>query len=319
VPLPPDIVAVQRTCGLWLAASIAASAEGAISFMTFRIGHLRQPVRRGFVALFAVAPLFMAGCMSKDVDVDLATYVEQTEPADQLYNQGLANLSAGRLKEAGKKFEAVDRQHPYSEFARKSMVMGAFTNYRLGNYDEAINAAKRYVNLYPSTPDAAYAQYIVGLCYFRQIRDVTQDQKESRRAIEAMQEVIERWPESEYVDDAREKVRYARDQLAGKEMQIGRYYLERREYIAAVKRFRYVVEQYSNTRHVEEALARLVETYYSLGLASEAQTAAAVLGRNYPDSQWYKDSYKLLSSQGLEPRENAGSWLVKAGKLIAGA
>ena len=268
------------------------------------------------VAAIALAPVFAAGCMSKEDDLNLATYVEQTDPADALYNQGLANLNAGRLKEASRKFEAVDRQHPYSEFARKSMVMGAFANYRQGKYDEAINAGKRYVSLYPSTEDAAYAQYIVGLSYFRQIRDVTQDQKESRRAIEAMDEVVQRWPESQYVEDARTKVRFARDQLAGKEMQIGRYYLERREYIASAKRFRYVVENYSNTRHVEEALARLTETYYAMGLTSEAQTAAAVLGHNYPDSQWYKDSYALLQTGGLEPRENAGSWISKAGQLF---
>jgi outer membrane protein assembly factor BamD len=280
---------------------------------TFRVGRV--------LALISVivSPLFLSACMSKDVDVDLATYVEQTEPADVLYNQALANMAAGRMKEASKKFDAIDRQHPYSEYARKSMVMGAFANYRQGNYEDSINAAKRYVSLYPSSPDAAYAQYIIGLCYFRQIRDVTQDQKESRRAIEAMQEVVDRWPDSEYVDDAKEKIRYARDQLAGKEMQVGRYYLERREYIAAVKRFRYVVEQYSNTRHIEEALARLVEAYYAMGLSSEAQTAAAVLGRNYPDSQWYKDSYALLNSKGLQPRENAGSWISKAGALITGA
>ncbi|HEV2896559.1 MAG TPA: outer membrane protein assembly factor BamD [Pseudaminobacter sp.] len=280
----------------------------------------KKPLRATLLALSVLAaPAVLSGCMSSDDDIDLATYVEQTEPADVLYNQGLANLSAGRLKEASRKFDAVDRQHPYSEYARKSMVMGAFANYRQGNYDEAINAAKRYVSLYPSTEDAAYAQYIVGLSYFRQIRDVTQDQKESRRAIEAMEEVVQRWPESEYVDDAREKVRFARDQLAGKEMQIGRYYLERREYIAAVKRFRYVVENYSNTRHVEEALARLTEGYYAMGLTTEAQTAAAVLGQNYPDSQWYKDSFTLLQTGGLEPRDNAGSWISKAGKLITGA
>jgi outer membrane protein assembly factor BamD len=262
-------------------------------------------------------PILASACAS-DNDVDLATYVEQTEPADVLYNQGLANLEAGRLKEATKKFDAVDRQHPYSEFARKSMVMSAFSDYRQGKYDEAINAGKRYVQLYPSTPDAAYAQYIVGLSYFRQIRDVTQDQKESRRAIEAMEEVVNRWPDSEYVEDAKAKIRFARDQLAGKEMQIGRYYLERREYLAAIKRFRYVVEQYPNTRQVEEALARLTEAYYAMGLTSEAQTAAAVLGHNYPDSQWYADSFKLLQSGGLEPRENAGSWISKAGALILG-
>ena len=279
-----------------------------------------RAVRNLLVGLaIAVAPFALSGCMSSDDDVDLATYVENTDPADVLYNQGLANLNAGRLPEAQKKFAAIDRQHPYSEYARKSLVMGAFASYRAGNYEEAIAAGKRYVQLYPATEDAAYAQYIVGLSYFRQIPDVTRDQKESRRAIEAMQEVEQRWPDSEYVDDAQEKIRYARDQLAGKEMQVGRYYLERREYIAAVKRFRYVVENYSNTRHVEEALARLTEAYYAMGLASEAQASAAVLGQNYPDSQWYKDSYKLLHTGGLEPRENAGSWISKAGKLITGA
>ncbi|HTV68702.1 MAG TPA: outer membrane protein assembly factor BamD [Rhizobiaceae bacterium] len=262
-----------------------------------------------------VAPLFVAACQS-DADIDLSTYVENTEPADVLYNQGLANLEAGQLREANAKFEAVDRQHPYSELARKSMVMAAFTNYRQGKYEEAINAGKRYVSLYPSTPDAAYAQYIVGLSYHRQIRDVTQDQKEARRTIEAMEEVVQRWPESEYVEDAKAKIRFARDQLAGKEMQIGRYYLERREYIAAAKRFRNVIEVYSNTRHIEEALARLTEVYYAMGLVDEAQTAAAVLGNNYPDSQWYKDSYELLQKGGLEPRENTGSWISKAGALF---
>jgi outer membrane protein assembly factor BamD len=275
-------------------------------------------VRAALIALCAAGFPLLSACSSDD-DIDLATYVEQTEPADVLYNQGLANLEQGRLKEAGKKFEAVDRQHPYSEQARKSMVMGAFALYRQGNYTDAISMAKRYVTLYPTNPDAAYAQYIIGLSYYRQIRDVTQDQKEARRTIEAMDELVQRWPESEYVEDAKAKIRYARDQLAGKEMQIGRYYLERREYIAAVKRFRYVVENYSNTRHVEEALARLTEGYYAMGLTTEAQTAAAVLGQNYPDSQWYKDSYTLLQTGGLEPRDNAGSWISKAGKLITGA
>lgn len=277
--------------------------------------HAGRAVRTALsVAAIAMAPALVAGCMSKDEDLNLATYVEQTDPADALYNQGLANLNAGRLKEASRKFDAVDRQHPYSEYARKSMVMGAFTNYRQGNYDEAINAGKRYVQLYPSSEDAAYAQYIVGLSYFRQIRDVTQDQKESRRAIEAMEEVIQRWPESPYVEDARTKVRFGRDQLAGKEMQIGRYYLERREYIAAAKRFRYVVENYSNTRHVEEALARLTETYYAMGLTSEAQTAAAVLGHNYPQSSWYKQAFDLLAKQGVSPQMNEGSKLAELKK-----
>ncbi|WP_367718580.1 outer membrane protein assembly factor BamD [Nitratireductor sp. GISD-1A_MAKvit] len=261
--------------------------------------------------------LFLVAC-NAEKDLDLSTYVEQTDSADVLYNQALANLNAGRLKEASAKFEAIDRQHPYSEFARKAMVMNTFANYRQGKYDEAINSGKRYVALYPTSEDAAYAQYLVGMSYFRQIRDVTQDQREARRTLEAMEEVVQRWPDSEYVDDAQTKIRFARDQLAGKEMQIGRYYLERREYVAAVRRFRGVVETYPNTRHVEEALARLTESYFAMGLVSEAQTAAAVLGHNFPDSDWYKDSYALLQSGGLEPRENRGSWISKAGAAILG-
>lgn len=264
-----------------------------------------------------LAPLVLSACAGKD-DMDLAAYVDNTEPADVLYNQALANLNAGRISEAAKKFDTIDRQHPYSEYARKALIMSAFTNYRQGRYDEAINAGQRYVQLYPTSQDAAYAQYLVGLSYFRQIRDVTQDQRESRRAIDVMDNLIQRWPDSPYVDDAQTKVRFARDQLAGKEMQIGRYYLERREYLAAIKRFRYVVENYSNTRHIEEALARLVEAYLAVGIASEAQAAAAVLGHNYPDSQWYKDSYVLLQSGGLEPRDNAGSWLSRLGGTLTG-
>ena len=262
--------------------------------------------------------LLGAGCASKD-DIDIETYVNQIEPADQLFNQGLANLNSGRASEAVKKFAAVDRQHPYSEYARRSIVLGAFANYRQGRYVEAISASKRFVTLYPTDKDAAYAQYIIGLSYWRQIPDVTRDLADSRRTIAAMTEVVERYPDSEYIDDAKTKIRFARDQIAGKEMQVGRYYLERQEYLSSIKRFRVVVEEYSNTRHIEEALARLVEAYFSLGLASEAQTAAAVLGTNFPDSEWYKDSYKLLQSGGLQPRENAGSWISNAAKTLTGA
>jgi outer membrane protein assembly factor BamD len=282
-----------------------------------RVGQLKAPQRAVFLALSVVVPsLYLSACMSSEKDVDLSTYVDQTEPADVLYNQGLANLNAGRLQEASRKFDAVDRQHPYSEFARKSMVMGAFADYRQGSYDEAIGAAKRYLTLYPSTDDAAYAQYIIGLSYYRQIKDVTQDQKEARLTVQTMQDLVTRWPTSEYVDDAKEKIRFATDQLAGKEMQIGRYYLERKDYLAAISRFRVVVEQYPTTNQVEEALARLVEAYYAMGIVEEAQTAAAVLGHNYPDSQWYADSYKLLKSGGSEPRENSGSWIARAGKKL---
>ena len=269
------------------------------------------------MSLLAV-PIALAGCQNDKDKLALASYVAPTDPADQLYNEGLANLNAGRLKEAAAKFDAVDKEHPYSEYSRKSEVMGAFTKYRMGEYDDAISMAQRYMELYPSTDDAAYAQYIIGLSYFRQIRDVTQDQQQARQTIEAMNAVVQNYPTSPYVEDAKTKIRFARDQLAGKEMQVGRYYLERREYLAAIKRFRDVVENYSNTNQIEEALARLTEAYYAMGIAPEAQTAAAVLGRNYPHSKWYKDSYALLQSGGLSPSENKSSWISKAFHTVIG-
>jgi outer membrane protein assembly factor BamD len=277
--------------------------------------HVNKRAAMMFAA--AAAAALLSGC-GGEKDINLDTYVDNIEPADQLYNQGLANLEKGRVLEASRKFDAVDRQHPYSEFARKSIVLGAFANYRQARYPEAIAAATRYVTLYPTDKEAAYAQYIIGLCYFRQIPDVTRDQADSRRTVAAMTELVERYPDSEYVEDAKTKIRFARDQIAGKEMQVGRYYLERREYLASIKRFRNVVEQFSNTRHTEEALARLTEAYLAMGLTTEAQTAAAVLGQNFPDSPWYKDSYKLLQSGGLEPRANAGSWISNAAKAITG-
>jgi len=293
--------------------------KGQKSTMAFRknAGAKRFP-RMSVIALSAVAlPLFLAACNS-DKDIDLSKYVAPNDPPDVLYNQGLANLNAGKMKEASAKFKAIEDEHPYSEYSRKAMLMSAFTNYRQGNYQDAINAGKRYVTLYNSTDDAAYAQYLTGLSYFRQVRDVTQDQKDTRQMIDTMKELVQRWPDSPYVEDAKTKIRFGRDQLAGKDMQIGRYYLEKRDYIAAINRFRDVVENYSDTRQVEEALERLTEAYMAMGIQSEAQTAAAVLGHNYPDSKWYKDAYALLQSGGLSPKENKQSWISKAAAAIIG-
>jgi outer membrane protein assembly factor BamD len=257
----------------------------------------------------------LAGCTS-DPDLDITKLAVQTDPPEQLYNEGLANLNAGQMAEAQRKFDAIDRQDPFSEWARKALVMNTFLKYRQGDNEGAITSGTRYMSLYPQTKDAAYVQYLVGLSYSKQIPVVTQDQRAAAKTIEAMTKVVTDYPTSEYVDDAQTKIRYARDQLAGKEMQIGRYYEERKEYLAAISRFRNVVEQFSNTNQVEEALSRLCESYYALGLVDEAQTAAAVLGHNYPDSEWYKDSYALLKSKGLEPRENQGSWISRAGKKL---
>ncbi|WP_209848820.1 outer membrane protein assembly factor BamD [Rhizobium herbae] len=275
--------------------------------------------RVAVIALAASATSVLVTACQNDPDIDITKLAAETDPPEVLYNQGLANLNAGKTTEAARKFDAIDQQHPFSEYARKALVMRSFINYRNGQYQDAINGASRYLNLYPESEDAAYAQYIVGLAYSKQIPSVTQDQKPAFKTIEAMQAVVTKYPDSDYVEDAQAKIRYAKDQLAGKEMQVGRYYLERKEYLAAITRFRTVVESYPNTNQVEEALSRLVETYFAMGITTEAQTAAAVLGHNYPDSQWYADSYKLLQTGGLEPRENGNSWISRAGKQLLGA
>lgn len=261
------------------------------------------------------AGTLVSACTS-DPDMDITKLAVETDPPEKLYTEGLANLNAGKITEAQRKFEAVDRQHPFSEQARKALVMSTFVKYRQGDNEGAIQAGTRYMGLYPQTKDAAYVQYLIGLAYSKQVPTVTQDQRAAVKTIEAMMKVVKDYPNSEYVDDAQTKIRFARDNLAGKEMQIGRYYEERKEYLAAISRFRNVVESFPNTNQVEEALARLCESYYALGLVDEAQTAAAVLGHNYPDSEWYKASYALLQSKGLEPRENTGSWISRAGKKL---
>jgi len=243
------------------------------------------------------------------------TFVD--EPADKLYNEGLYLMNQRKdNKAAGKKFEEVDRQHPYSDWARKSLLMSAYSYYNQGDYDSCIGAATRYVTLHPGSPDAAYAQYLIAASHYDQIPDISRDQSRTEKAINALQEVIRKYPTSEYAVSAKAKLEGARDQLAGKEMAVGRYYMEKHDYTAAINRFKAVVTQYQTTRHVEEALERLTEAYLAIGIVGEAQTAAAVLGHNFPDSPWYKDAYKLVKSGGLEPSENQGSWISRAFKKV---
>ncbi|AJY47169.1 membrane protein [Martelella endophytica] len=252
-------------------------------------------------AIILGAGLVLAGC-SRDKDVDITTLQYEADPPQQLYDEALANINAGKVSEALRKFKAIQDQNPLSDEARQALVMQTYLQYRSRKYDAAVTSAKRYMSLYPNSPDAAYVQYLMGLSYSKQIADVTQDQAAARSTIEAMQLVIDNYPDSDYATDARAKIRYARDQLAGKNMQIGRYYLERKDYVAAISRFDTVVDDYSDTNQIEEALERLVEAYYAMGIVSEAQNAAWVLGHNYPDSPWYQRAYDLLNKQGLQPK-----------------
>jgi outer membrane protein assembly factor BamD len=273
-----------------------------------------KPARRRTAILTVAVVLGVAMALSAcktDVAGTKDAYADE-EPAGNLYNTGLAYMNAGKMKDAINSFNEVDRQHPYSEWARKALIMSAYASYRSGKYDDTIQTANRYLTLYPGTEDAAYAQYLIAQSDFRRIPDVTRDQSATEKAMEGMREIVERYPDSEYAEDARRKVIQTRDQLAGKEMQVGRYYLERREYIAAINRFKVVVTQYQDTRHVEEALYRLVEADLAMGLVSEAQTAGAVLGHNFPSSEWYERAYKRLGAGGVTPNEDRNSWISRA-------
>ncbi|MFL4969158.1 MAG: outer membrane protein assembly factor BamD [Xanthobacteraceae bacterium] len=235
------------------------------------------------------------------------------DPADKLYNEGLFLLNQKRdYKAAAKRFEEVDRQHPYSEWARKALLMSAFAHYENRDYEDCISTAKRYVTLHPGSSDAAYAQYLIASSYYEQIPDVSRDQGRTEKAIQALEEVMRKFPNTEYAASAKKKIEVARDQLAGKEMDVARYYLNKKDFTGAINRFKVVVTKYQTTRHVEEALTRLTEAYMAMGIADEAQTAAAVLGHNFPDSRWYKDAYNLVKAGGFEPNENRLSWISRA-------
>lgn len=230
-------------------------------------------------------------------------------PAATLYQKALDDMDRQYYATAVKSLEQLDRQHPRDPLVEKSKLMQVFAHYRGGKLDEAILAADRYMALYANRPDAAYVLYLKGNAYFAQIKDITRDQQLSADAIETYNLVISNYPKSEYAEDAKEKLLVAYDQLAGKEMSVGRYYLGNGQYTAAINRFRVVVESWQTSTHVEEALYRLTEAYLLLGLTNEAATAAAVLGHNYPSSTWYKQAYELLGKQGLAPSVNSGSWM----------
>lgn len=238
---------------------------------------------------FIPALLIVAGCSGTDEDA----YVER--PVEDLYNEAQDLLEDGDARRAGQAFEEVERQHPYSQWTTRAQLMSAFAYYEANAYDEAIAAAERFIELHPGHEDVPYAYYLIGISYYERISDVGRDQKMTEQALAAFDELRRRFPDSEYARDAELKADLARDHLAGKEMSIGRYYLRRGQYVAAINRFRNVVERYQTTTHVAEALHRLTEGYLALGLQQEAQKNAAVLGHNFPGSQWYMDSYALLN------------------------
>lgn len=245
----------------------------------------------------AVCALALGACQSNRRNSELA-YVER--PVEQLYNQGARQLDDRKYANAILLFAEVERQHPYSEWARKSMVMSAYASYQTRDYTTAISAAERYLALHPGGSEAEYAYYLIALCHFDQIIDVGRDQATTERASTALNDIIRRFPQSEYSKDARIKLDMVNDQLAGKEMTVGRWYLRSNQTLSAVNRFRTVVDTYQTTSHTPEALHRLVEAYLTLGLKDQALAAGATLGYNYPETEWYRMSYRLLSNKGVD-------------------
>lgn len=225
-------------------------------------------------------------------------------------------MNAGSFSDAAAKFEALDREHPYSPEARRAIVMAAYAYYRAGKTPEAIASAERYVALHPGTKEAPLAHHIIASAYFDEMKGPNRDQQATRKALEQLKTLKTRYPDSEYAQDADKRIRLAEDNLAASEMEVGRYYLKRHNHVAAINRFKTVVTDYQTTAHVEEALMRLTECYMALGITKEAQNAAAVLGHNFPDSKWYRDAYALLKSGGLTPQGDDESWISKAWKSV---
>ena len=264
------------------------------------------------VALVAVA-LALTGCSTSSGD---AAKLLNPDPPAKMFADGDQLMARGRYEDAAKKFEDLDRDHPYSGEARRAIVMSAYAYYRAGKTQEAIASARRYTTMHPGTKEAALAHHIIVSAYFDDMVGPNRDQSNARRALAELKTLKARYPDSQYARDADNRMRIAEDSIAASEMEVGRYYLKNKNYLAAINRFKTVVTEYQTTAHVEEALMRLTESYMALGIRQEAQTAAAVLGYNFPNSRWYKDAHALLQSDGLAPREDSGSWLSQAWKNV---
>jgi len=249
--------------------------------------------------LFLAATIALSACVEDNPNQG---YVEK--PVDEIYDSALASLKANEYTAAAKLFDEVERQHPYSSWATKSQLMAAYSYYLGTSYDDAIIALERFIQLHPSNTDVPYAYYLKGLSYYEQISDVSRDQAMTKSAMSAFKELVTRFPQSKYARDAKVKLDLTIDHLAGKEMAIGRYYQNQKQYLAAINRFRRVVEKYQNTTHVPEALTRLAESYMALGLVNEAKKVTAVLGYNFPGSEWYVDSYEVVTNKQIRPKEN---------------
>ena len=270
------------------------------------------PAPLSILGLLLVAGL-LGGCGSL-LNGDKNVVEDPNEPPEVIYKKAETLADKGKFGDAAKQYENVDINHPYSQEARRAILMAAYAYYKAAKYDDAIGAADRYLTLHPGTPEADLAQDIIAMSYYDRVLDPKRDQTNARKALEAYETLIQRYPKSRYAAEARNRTRIMRDLLAAQEMMVGRYYLRHNNFLAAINRFRTVVTDYQTTEQVEEALMRLTEAYMALGIVNEAQTAAAVLGHNFPDSKWYSHAYALLGNVGLQPQQHEGSWITQTWK-----
>ncbi len=256
----------------------------------------------------------------KNEQKQLAAIAARPEvPPSTLLNAGIQNINKGRAKNAQKAFGALNTQHPFSKEAQQSLVLSAYTHFTEKEYADSVSKAEQFIQLYPGSDDAPYMQYLIGESYFQQVNAVVLDQSDTAKGLRAYKDLVRLYPDSKYVPDARGKILFMEDQLAGKEMQIGRYYQERRQHLAAVNRFKGVVEAYDKTRHVEEGLFRLTESYLALGLVNDAKESASLLGHNFPDSDWYQSAFKLVSGDKVKPNKSAIKKDIKQEEAIKNA
>jgi outer membrane protein assembly factor BamD len=251
------------------------------------------------LVMVGVCALALAACAGKPKKPDIVT---QQRPVELIYATGAAKLDDRQWGDAVEYFHEVERQYPYSEWSRRAILMTAYAHYQANNYDDARGDADRFVSLYPGNASAVYAYYIKSICFFEQIIDVGRDQAATEQALAALREVVRRYPNTVYATDAKLKIDMVNDQLAGKEMTVGRYYLRNGQPLSAIGRFRQVIDKYQTTSDAPEAMYRLVEAYLTLGINDEAKRNAAVLGYNYPGDRWYADAYSLMQGHGLKPQ-----------------
>lgn len=262
-----------------------------------------RTLRLHHFALLALFCLPLAACTTAEEKAAkrVAAEAAKQEPVEVLYNRAAKRLDDGVYFEAAKLFDEVDRQYPYSQWATRAQLMSGYAHYRNMKYDEAVLALDRFIELHPGDDSISYAHYLRALCFYEQIVDVRRDQRMTEMALENLQRVVDRFPDTVYARDALLKIDLTRDHLAGKEMEIGRYYQTRHQHQAAINRFQRVVDKYQTTTHVPEALHRLTESYLAIGIPDEARKTAAILGHNFPESRWYKDTYALLGDKNAAP------------------